>query len=485
MLKFYYSHDGKCRNEISSDSRIQLDETSSSDIGLPSSGEKQLDDTTSCSNDVLLSNDASSSNAWLPGNDDLLYASLLFDEQMPWSDSENENLQNLQAVEIEVISTNNDKSLQDILLDLHTKINRTEISKFNISRSHLWEGAVRGLSRKSFCPANKVSVKFTDDVGNAEGAVDSGGPMREFFTLIIEWMVSSQLFCGNEREKYLSIISNYLTNDYYFHAGQLIAMSIVHGGPGPRCFGRSLYDALTKGVMKASVDVEDVYDFELQGSLYSFLNSPTVEEAQTLISNSNLETIFDLAGTLEVLKTKEDVVNVAKRTAHWFVLERVQASLERFKAGLGVLGVFDAMCMHYEQFKNVFCYSSTDFSADTFSSIFSISRSEEGSNKCALEGLVLSHWNDFLQDVEEKVITGLSFSDILFFACGCKELPPLGLSLELCFLHAPEKDGSLSKLPKANTCACELHLPVVHSTYDDFKKDVTLAFLNTKGFGYA
>jgi hypothetical protein len=451
---------------------------------LLSNGEK-IDDSSSSSNDIFLTNEASSSNTiWLPGNDDLLYASLLFDEQMPWSDSENENLQD-QAAEIEVISTNDNKSLHDILLELNTKINRTEISKFNISRGHLWEGAVRGLSRKSFSPANRVSVKFTDDVGNAEGAVDSGGPTREFFTLVIEWIVNSQLFCGNEREKFLSINSSYLSNDYYFYAGQLIAMSIVHGGPGPRCFARPLYDALTNGVLKASVDVEDVYDLELQGSLLSFVNSPTVEEAQSLIANSNLETIFDLAGTLEVLKTKEDVLNVARKTAHWFVLERVQASLERFKAGLGVLCVFDAMCMHYEQFKNVFCYSSTDFSADTFGSIFTILRSEEGSNKCALEGLVLSHWNDFLQDVEEKVIAGLSFSDILFFASGCKELPPLGLSLELCFLHAPEKDGSRSKFPKANTCACVLHLPVVHSTYDDFKKDITLAFLNTKGFGYA
>ena len=105
-----------------------------------------------------------------------------------------------QPAEIEVISTNDNKSLHDILLELNTKINHTEISKFNISRGHLWEGAVRGLSRKSFSPANRVSVKFTDDVGNAEGAVDSAGPTREFFTLVIEWIVNSQLFCGDERE---------------------------------------------------------------------------------------------------------------------------------------------------------------------------------------------------------------------------------------------------------------------------------------------
>ena len=196
----------------------------------------KLDKTASSSNDVLLNNDASSSNAiWLPGNDDLLYVSLLFDEQMTRSDSENENLQD-STVDIEVSSSNKDKSLQDILLDLNTKINHTEISKFNMSRGHLWEGAVRGLKRKSFSPANKISVKYTDDFGIAEGAFDSGGPMREFFTLIIDWMASPQLFCGSERQKYLSVNANYLSNDYYFYVGQLIAISTVHGGPGLRCF---------------------------------------------------------------------------------------------------------------------------------------------------------------------------------------------------------------------------------------------------------
>ena len=79
----------------------------------------------------------------------------------------------------------------------------------------------------------------------------------------------------------------------------------------------SIYHALTKEALSTSLDVEDVYDFELQGSLSFFVNSTMVEEAQKLISN-NLETIFDLAGTLEVPKTKEDVLSVAKKTAHWF-----------------------------------------------------------------------------------------------------------------------------------------------------------------------
>jgi hypothetical protein len=172
------------------------------------------------------------------------------------------------------------------------------------------------------------------------------------------------------------------------------------------CFDQPLYDTLTKGVLKASVNVDDVYDFELKNSLNTLKNASTVEEARKLISDSNnLETILDLAGTLQVFQTIEDVLNVVDKTAHWFVLERVQASLERFKAGLSVLGVLDAMCMHYEQFRDVFCYSSCTFSADTFGSLFSILRSEEGSNKYAIEGLFFCKW------VQIYSSFGFSFGD--------------------------------------------------------------------------
>ena len=81
--------------------------------------------------------------------------------------------------------TSQDKEIAEILNELAKVINNSCISKFDISRNFLWEGTKRALSRKSFSPANKVSVKFTDDVGASEGAVDLGGPMGEFFTLIV------------------------------------------------------------------------------------------------------------------------------------------------------------------------------------------------------------------------------------------------------------------------------------------------------------
>ena len=414
---------------------------------------------------------------------DLLYASLIPGSLLYSSDSEGD-IDPVAVDDPQVFETKIALSLQEILEQLALKINDDKISKFNISRTHLWEGALRGLRRKTFSPDNRVSVKFTDDSGTSEGAVDLGAPKREFFTLVVEWIVNSQLFCGPEKSKFLSCNANYLGNDFYFYAGEFIAMSIVHGGPGPRCFGLPLYDALTKGVTQASVSVEDIYDFNIRNSMQALKNSRTVEEAEQLISDHNQENLLELAGTFQMLRKQEDVLNLVNNTAHWFVLERVHAACERFKAGLSELGVLQAMIENCEKFKEVFCYSKVTLTAELFGCLFSVHYSEAGSNNRQVEGLVLSHWNDFLQDVEEKAVD-ITFSDILFFVSGVREVPPGGIELHVGFLHAPEQRGGKSKFPKANACACELLLPVVHQTYDEFKNDMTYAFVNTRGYGYA
>ena len=91
-------------------------------------------------------------------------------------------------------------------------------------------------------------------------------------------------------------------------------------------------------------------------------------------------------------------------------------------------------------------------------------------------------WRDLLLNVEEKECE-LCFSDIFFFASVLKVVPCGTISMELEFLHEPEKNGLLSKFPKANTCSGILNLPTVHTQYVDFKSDFQFAVRNAKGSG--
>ena len=414
---------------------------------------------------------------------DAMYASwLLYDTNEPShvsSGSETEE----QIIEQPAAAVQHEQeSVCQILQQLATVINQDNICKFNIARNHIWEGTVRALSRKSFCPQNKVSVKFCDDIGRSEGAVDQGGPKREFFTLVLEWIANSQIFAGTEKNKFLSCNATCHLNDYYFYAGEIIAMSLVHGGPAIRCFSPGLYHSLINGVRSASVDISDVYDPELRDYLLALINCQSVPDAQACISQPNLQTVLDLAGTLKPVKSLDDIQLIANETVRWFLLGRVCSSLERFKDGLSVLGVFGAVVDHPDIFRSTFCYVSETLTVDLLSSLFtSTSRTDAGSNAYAKESLILSFWNDYLQDVEEHAV-GVSLRDIMFFSTGCKDIPPLGLEMTVGFLHEPESNGLLSKYPKANTCSCKLSLPTVHTTYDDFKDAMTFALLNTKGF---
>jgi len=93
-----------------------------------------------------------------------------------------------------------------ILDSLHSKVSADNgVTKFNISRSHVWEGARRAFLRSTYSPQHMMSVKFTDDIGVAEGAVDEGGPRREFLQLLVDYLASdSPLFTGTMQHKHLN-----------------------------------------------------------------------------------------------------------------------------------------------------------------------------------------------------------------------------------------------------------------------------------------
>ena len=79
------------------------------------------------------------------------------------------------------------------------------VTKLNISRSHVREGARRSFRRPTYSAEYAMSVKFTDDICVSEGAVDEGGPRREFLQLVIDHLATkSSLFAGPESAKHIN-----------------------------------------------------------------------------------------------------------------------------------------------------------------------------------------------------------------------------------------------------------------------------------------
>ena len=62
------------------------------------------------------------------------------------------------------------------------------------------DGARRAIKQPSFDPERPLSLKFMDDGGSSEGAVDEGGPRREFFTVALRELNGGNMFAGRPNE---------------------------------------------------------------------------------------------------------------------------------------------------------------------------------------------------------------------------------------------------------------------------------------------
>lgn len=75
-----------------------------------------------------------------------------------------------------------------------------------------------------------------------------------------------------------------------------------------------------------------------------------------------------------------------------------------------------------------------------------------------------------------------SLEELLIFTTAVNVVPCSGFCFRpsIKFLH---DDSSI--FPRGNTCAFELHLPTVHTIYEDFKRNMTFGIKNGMVFGYA
>ncbi|XP_054636388.1 uncharacterized protein LOC129183310 isoform X1 [Dunckerocampus dactyliophorus] len=103
------------------------------------------------------------------------------------SDDEEVNQAIMASPESHVASQHRDaKSAQEVLLNLASLIDSNKRCRFNINRSSVLDGALRGFRRLSYNPKHQMCIQFSDDLGMNEEAVDLGGPRREFLQLLKE-----------------------------------------------------------------------------------------------------------------------------------------------------------------------------------------------------------------------------------------------------------------------------------------------------------
>lgn len=99
-------------------------------------------------------------------------------------------------------------TLPDIVANLALPIDHKRVSRFNISRANIWDGAVRGFRCTTYSETCDMLVRFTDDAGVFEEGIDTGGPRREFVNLLMKHLKDRPIFDGPDGRRFLVYNAN-------------------------------------------------------------------------------------------------------------------------------------------------------------------------------------------------------------------------------------------------------------------------------------
>ncbi|XP_050961083.1 uncharacterized protein LOC127162333, partial [Labeo rohita] len=287
-------------------------------------------------------------------------------------------------------------STEDILLELGKEINYNLSCRFNINRKNILDGAFRAFGRKSYDPFRRISVRFSDECGNFEEAVDLGGPRREFLSLLMEEIEKSAVLAGPDGCKNLALDSVAVREDRYYLVGKAIAVSMVHGGPSPGFFSSTLFECISNG--QVSPTIEDVNDLDLQAKIKKISHAATMEELCE--ATECMSEYLANAGCLRAVKCLKDKDLLLQDILLFQVVNRLHGPLERLKEGLGTLGLLEAVVQHKDAFRPLFCSPPQPLTADALDQLFDIRYSTAGSNKRAEENTIVAFWRDYLLDAE-------------------------------------------------------------------------------------
>ena len=206
----------------------------------------------------------------------------------------------------------------------------------------------------------------------------------------------------------------------------------------------------------------------------------TKEQWAINITSSDVEILAGCGIPFTRLEDKEVMVQAIIKHSCIF---SVKAELDQIREGMDLLRLLGIFKRYPKAFLPLFLQCDKVITAVFMQDLFRIPFSPMGSNIREREETTSLHWIQFLNDVEAGLLSGttegnqfdISLGDILFFATGSTQVPPMGFDIQ------PSIEFPFEQLPRASTCANVLELPLIDS-YEDFKDTMCFAISNTVGF---
>ncbi|XP_063501993.1 G2/M phase-specific E3 ubiquitin-protein ligase isoform X3 [Symphalangus syndactylus] len=349
------------------------------------------------------------------------------------------------------------RNVSTLLIELGFQIKK-KTKRLYINKANIWNSALDAFRNRNFNPSYAIEVAYV--IENDNFGSEHPGSKQEFLSLLMQHLENSSLFEGS-LSKNLSLNSQALKENLYYEAGKMLAISLVHGGPSPGFFSKTLFNCLVYGPENTQPILDDVSDFDVAQIIIRINTATTVADLKSIINECY--NYFELIGCLRLITTLSDKYMLVKDILVYHVIQRVHTPFESFKQGLKTLGVLEKIQAYPEAFCSILCHKPESLSAKILNELFTVHTLPDVK--------ALGFWNSYLQAVEDGKST-TTMEDILIFATGCSSIPPAG------FKPTPSIECLHVDFPVGNKCNNCLAIPITN-TYKEFQENMDFTIRNT------
>eukprot|EP00731_Ephydatia_muelleri_P016024 Em0009g448a len=363
-----------------------------------------------------------------------------------------------------------------------TTIKPKEYQRITIRRSHIFDDSIR-LFQKGVCCNKPFKVTFI-----GEPAVDLGGPLREYFTVMMRAIAkNSSLFEGRTGQRVLRSNVSAVLEKTYLHVGRMMGASLLQGGSPPTFLANSIVDYMLYGIEGVQLRINNIPDIALQKVLKELEDASSVSEFQGLLDNPvlshRIQLGIDKPSTHYHLTDKSHILRIL--CIHQTILSS-KGQIDQMMEGLNEHGLLSLMKKYPECARVMLSNATEVLTAAAMIDLFQVEYSSCGSNNRQKEEASIIMFYDYLQDIEDgKVFLSteptkvqMALEKVLQFTTGSRSIPPLGFdsSPTINFCHDPAVT-----LPTSNTCSMSITLPTAIINVDTFSSRMTYGIGNSLG----
>ncbi|XP_077999965.1 G2/M phase-specific E3 ubiquitin-protein ligase-like [Glandiceps talaboti] len=343
----------------------------------------------------------------------------------------------------------------------------------------------KNADKLRFCP----EVEFVDSTNTC----DLGGPMREYFTLLMQHIMIGYyaepdedndpdvdpIFEGEDDHKVPTHDDVLLVKKIYMMVGRMVQHSIIWGGPGLAGLAQSVKDYVTTGsIEEVNLDISDVPDYEIRENIQSIMDS-NGDHLKKLGQTPEIITMLADAGFVNRLVNDKSKHYCIQQLLLHNIIKRRQEELDQFRTGFNSLSLAEVLGRSNDIVRIVFPKQ-----ADTVVSLCELSPLIHFDDLDTTDkGKTAEFFTTYLQECDRRKIAAgtddksvVSLGKLLQFITGCPTMPPKSYDKIQVTFHS-------QRLPIAETCFQEVCIPTIYKTYKEFRDRMDEAILNCAGFG--